>query len=231
MRVADQKYTIKKSVLTVKLTEVGSAKVKLASPKGKINLIDRENTSVVYTPKVSGVESTVESVRVVGENAQYFTATLNADNKVEVKAIEGKSMSVKDTYPVNLQFQLKNKLTIDSVVKIKPVNKLPKLVFTPAKCNLYRSNSNKYTTSLQLKNSEIDMEKITGIRIDSGSKTNTDSFLLVNNVTKNGTVSFNLAGDRLRIKKGQYKVKCLVTFRDADPESKPAAVTMTITVK
>ncbi len=231
VRVADQKYTIKKSVLTVKLTEVGSAKVKLASPKGKINLIDRENTSVVYTPKVSGVESTVESVRVVGENAQYFTATLNADNKVEVKAIEGKSMSVKDTYPVNLQFQLKNKLTIDSVVKIKPVNKLPKLVFTPAKCNLYRSNSNKYTTSLQLKNSEIDMEKITGIRIDSGSKTNTDSFLLVNNVTKNGTVSFNLAGDRLRIKKGQYKVKCLVTFRDADPESKPAAVTMTITVK
>ena len=63
VRVADQRYTIKKSVLTVKLTEVGSAKVKLASPKGKINLIDRENTSVVYTPKVSGVESTVESVR------------------------------------------------------------------------------------------------------------------------------------------------------------------------
>lgn len=230
VRVADQSYTIKKSVLTVKLTEVGSAKVKLVSPKGKINLIDRKNTSVVYTPKVSGVDSTVESVRVVGENAQYFTATLNADNKVEVKAIERKSMSVKDTYPVNLQFLLKNKLTIDSVVKIKPVNKLPKITFAPAKCNLYRSNSNKYTTSLQLKNSEIGMEQIE-IRIDSGSKTNADSFLLVDNVKENGTVSFNLAGDRLRIKKGQYKVKCLVTFRDADPESKPAAVTMTITVK
>ena len=231
VRVADQKYTIKKTVLTIKLTEIGSAKVKFASPKGKINLIDRENTSVVYTPKVSGVDSTVESVRVTGENAQYFTATLNADNKVEVKAIDGKLMSVKDTYNVNIQSTLKNRLTIDSAVKIKPVNKLPKLVFTPAKCSLYRSNSNRYTTTLLLKNSEIDMEDITSIRIDTGSKTNADSFLLVNNVKKDGTVSFNLAGDRLRIKKGQYKVKCLVTFRDADPESKPAAVTMTITVK
>ena len=140
-------------------------------------------------------------------------------------------MSVKDTYNVNIQSTLKNRLTIDSAVKIKPVNKLPKLVFTPAKCSLYRSNSNRYTTTLLLKNSEIDMEDITSIRIDTGSKTNADSFLLVNNVKKDGTVSFNLAGDRLRIKKGQYKVKCLVTFRDADPESKPAAVTMTITVK
>lgn len=168
---------------------------------------------------------------MTGENAQYFTATLNADNKVEVKAIDGKLMSVKDTYNVNIQSTLKNRLTIDSAVKIKPVNKLPKLAFTPAKCSLYRSNNNRYTTTLLLKNSEIDMEDITSIRIDTGSKTNADSFLLVNNVKKDGTVSFNLAGDRLRIKKGQYKVKCLVTFRDADPESKPAAVTMTITVK
>lgn len=189
--VADQKYTIRKTVLTIRLTEIGSAKVKFASPKGKINLIDRENTSVVYTPKVSGVDSTVESVRVTGENAQYFTATLNADNKVEVKAIDGKLMSVKDTYNVNIQSTLKNRLAIDSIVKIKPVNKLPKLAFTPAKCSLYRSNSNRYTTTLLLKNSGIDMEDITSIRIDTGSKTNADSFLLVNNVKKDGTVSYH----------------------------------------
>lgn len=237
VRVAGQKYTIKKSVLTIKLTEVGSAKVKLASPKGKINLIDRENTSVVYTPKISGCEYQIKditNVEVIGEYKDYFEAKID-DNKVKISAGNKNRMSSKNTYLVKLRFSMKyqngKEFTIDSEVKIKPVNKLPKIVFTPAKCNLYRSNNNKYTTSLQLKNSEIDMEKITGIRIDSGSKTNTDSFLLVNNVTKNGTVSFNLAGDRLRIKKGQYKVKCLVTFRDADPESKPAAVTMTITVK
>ncbi len=58
-----------------------------------------------------------------------------------------------------------------------------------------------------------------------------DKFLLVNNIGKNGTVSFNLAGDRNSIRKGQYKLKCLVTFRDADSEAKPAVVNMTITVK
>ena len=127
---------------------------------------------------------------------------------------------------------LNNGYTVKSNVKIKPVNKLPKIVLSPAKCNLYSTNNNKYTVSVSLKNSSIDLNNITGIKIDtSGNKSNADKFLLVNNISKNGTVSFGLAGDKSSIKKGQYKIKCLVTFRDADSESKPAAVNMTITVK
>ena len=225
---------IKKATLTVKLAEEGTAKVTLASPKGKINLVDRANTSVVYTPKISGIDASIKSVSVDGEseNAKYFTAFLNDDNKVEVKARAGRSMSTKDAYDVTIVSVLHNGYTIRSSVKIKPVNKLPKIVFTPAKCNLYRSNNNKYTVSVALKNSSIDLNNITGIKIDAGtSKGNADKFLLVNNIGKNGTVSFNLAGDRNSIRKGQYKLKCLVTFRDADSEAKPAVVNMTITVK
>lgn len=82
-----------------------------------------------------------------------------------------------------------------------------------------------------MKNSNIDIDNITGIKIDPSNKNNANNFLLINNISKNGTVSFNLAGNRTKIKKGQYKVKCLVSFRDADPEAKPATVNMTITVK
>lgn len=229
--LSEQEISIKKATLTIKLTEPDKAKVTLASPKGKINLIDRENTSVVYTPKVSGIDSAVRSVSVVGENAEYFTASLNADNKVEVKLKTGRSMSSKQSYSLTIQSVLQNGYKISSSVKIKPVNTLPKIVLTPAKCNLYRSNSNKYTTSISLKNSNIDIDNITGIKIDPSNKNNVNNFLLINNISKNGTVSFNLAGNRTKIKKGQYKVKCLVSFRDADPEAKPATVNMTITVK
>lgn len=231
VNLLEQEIAIKKATLTIKLTEPDKAKVTLASPKGKINLIDRENTSVVYTPKVSGIDSAVRSVSVVGENAEYFTASLNADNKVEVKLKTGKSMSSKQSYPLTIQFVLQNGYKVSSSVKIKPVNTLPKIVFTPAKCNLYRSNSNKYTVSVSLKNSNIDIDNITGIKIDPSNKNNANNFLLINNISKNGTVSFNLAGNRTKIKKGQYKVKCLVSFRDADPEAKLATVNMTITVK
>ena len=231
VNLLEQEIAIKKATLTIKLTEPDKAKITLASPKGKINLIDRENTSVVYTPKVSGIDSAVKSVSVVGENAEYFTASLNADNKVEVKLKTGKGMSSKQSYPLTIQFVLQNGYEVSSSVKIKPVNTLPKIVFTPAKCNLYRSNSNKYTVSVSLKNSNIDIDNITGIKIDPSNKNNANNFLLINNISKNGTVSFNLAGNRTKIKKGQYKVKCLVSFRDADPEAKLATVNMTITVK
>lgn len=231
IRLLEQEITIKKATLTIKLTEADKAKITLASPKGKINLVDRENTSVIYTPKVSGIDSTVRSVSVEGENAEYFTASLNADNKVEVKLKTGKAMSSKQSYPITIQSVLQNGYKISSTVKIKPVNTLPKIVLTPTKCSLYRNNSNKYTVSVSLKNSNIDIDNITGIKIDPSNKKNANSFLLVNNISKNGTVSFNLAGDRTQIKKGQYKVKCLVSFRDADPEAKPATVNMTITVK
>ena len=108
VKVLEQEITIKKATLTIKLTEADKAKVTLTSPKGKINLIDRENTSVIYTPKVSGIDSSVKSVSVTGESSEYFTASLNADSKVEVKIKAGKGMSSKQSYPVTIQSVLQN---------------------------------------------------------------------------------------------------------------------------
>lgn len=229
--ISEQTVTIKKSVMTIKLTEASAAKVTLSSPKGRINLIDRQNTSVVYTPKIAGIDSAIKDVSVTNENEVNFTAVINKDNKVEVKARAGRSMSSNIFYPVTMTFTMENGYQIPSTVKIKPVNSLPKIAFTPAKCNLYRGNKNKYTVSMMLKNSTIDLENITSIKIDTDTNKKAGNFALANNLSKNGTVSFSLTGDRNKIKKGRYKIKCLVTFKDAAVNAKPAAVNMVITVK
>lgn len=230
INVGSQSMMIKKATLTIKLVEPSAAKVTLSSPKGKINLIDRGNTSIVYTPKISGIDTTIRSVSVTGENTEYFTAFLNQDKKVEIKANTGKNMSSKTTYAVTILVKLENGYQISSVVKIKPTNTLPKVVLSPAKCNLYRSNSNQHTVTLSLKNSSIDLKSITSFKLDTGNKA-ANNFSVINNISKNGTVSFSLAGDKKNIKKGRYTLKCQVTFKDAAIDAKPATVNMTVTVK
>lgn len=228
--VGGNSITIKKATLTIKLTDEKAAKVTLASPKGKINLIERSTTSTVYTPKVSGIDSPVKSVCVTGDNQKYFTAGLNQDNKVEVKAKSGVGMTAKMTYKVTILSTLENNYQIETVVKIKPVNKLPKIILSPEKGCLYRSNSNKYVTELSFKDSNLGMERISGITLDMNGA-NAEKFSLSNDLIRNSTISFGLAGDRTSVPTGTYKLTCQVFFKDADVNAKPATVNVVITVK
>lgn len=229
--VGENSVTIKKATFTIKIVDEKAAKVTLASPKGKINLIERNTTSVVYTPKVSGIESRVKSVSVTGDNQKFFTAVLNQDNKVEVKARTGVSgMSSKTTYQVTVLSTLENGYKIESVVKVKPVNKLPKIILTPKEGNLYRTNANKYVTALSFKDSSIGVNSISGVTFNMKGQ-DAEKFSLSNDLIRNGTISFALAGDRLNMKKGTYKLTCQVHFKDADIDAKPATVNVTITVK
>ena len=229
--VGENPVTIKKETLTIKIMDEKAAKVTMSSPKGKINLIERNTTSIVYTPKVSGIESSVKSVRVTGDNQKFFTASINSDKKIEVKAKAGvEGMSSKTTYSVPILSTLENGYQIETIVKIKPINKLPKIVLSPSAGNLYRMNSNKYVTSLSFKDSSLGLDSIAGITLDMSSP-NAEIFSLSNDVSRNGTISFALAGDKLKIKTGKYKLKCQVRFRDADVDVKPTTVNIEITVK
>lgn len=238
--VGEQPVEIKKATLTIKVVDEKAAKVTLSSPKGKINLIERDATSIVYTPKVSGVESAIESAWVTGSDndvsRKFFTAAYSTDDKkIEIKAkpnVEG--MSSKSTYTVKLLVRLENGYQIETSVKIKPVNSLPKIVLSPASGNLYRMNDNKYVTTLSFKNSDFAVDRISGIALDTSSP-NAESFTLStgkkSDNTFDGTLRFSLGGDKLKIKKGKYKLKCQVYFKDADVDAKPTTVNVVITVK
>lgn len=237
--IGDQSIKIKKATLTIKVVDEKAAKVTLSSPKGKINLIERDTTSIIYTPKVSGIESTIKDVWVTGGDndvsRKFFTAAYNtADKKVEIKAkpnVEG--MSSKSTYTVKLLVTLENGYRIETSVKIKPVNNLPKIVLSPSAGNLYRMNENKFVTTLSFKNSDLAVSRISSITLDTSSP-NAENFSLSTGKnadnTFDGTLRFALGGDKLKIKKGKYKLKCLVYFKDADVDAKPTTVNVVITV-
>lgn len=238
--IGDRSIKIKKATLTIKVVDEKAAKVTLSSPKGKINLIERDTTSIIYTPKVSGIESTIKDVWVTGGDndvsRKFFTAAYNtADKKVEIKAkpnVEG--MSSKSTYTVKLLVTLENGYRIETSVKIKPVNNLPKIVLSPSAGNLYRMNENKFVTTLSFKNSDLSVNRISSITLDTSSP-NAENFSLStgknSDNTFDGTLRFALGGDKLKIKKGKYKLKCLVYFKDADVDAKPTTVNVVITVK
>lgn len=228
--VGENSVKIKKTTLGIKCTDEKAAKVTFSSPKGKINLVERSNTSVVYTPKISGMDSDIRSVSVTGDNQKLFTATLNQDNKVEIKARTGVAMTAKTTYNVTILTTLENNYQIETVLKIKPVNKLPNIVLNSNTGVLYRSNSNKYVAKLSFKNSSLNLNRISGIALDM-TKKDAQLFSLSSDINRNGTISFALAGDRTNVPKGNYKLTCLVSFKDADMNAKPVAVSVNITVK
>ena len=221
---------VKKATLVIKITEEKAAKVTMASPKGKINLIERDTTSIVYTPKVSGIESAVKSAVVTGDNKAYFTAALNEEKKVEVKARPNVGMSSKSTYNVTITSTLENGCKINTVVKIKPVNKTPKIVLNPEKGSLYRTNSNKYVALVSFKDSSLGTDSIASVTLDTSSAA-AKNFSLTNDLSKNGTIGFSLAGDRTKMKQGTYKLKCQVLFKNADAQIKPTVINVTITIK
>lgn len=228
--VGDSPIEVKKATLTIKIMDEKSAKVTLTSGKGKINLIERSTTSVVYTPKVSGIDSPIKSVAVTGDNAKLFTASLNGDNKVEVKAKTRAVMSSKTTYKVAILATLENGYQVETIAKVKPVNKLPNVVLSPKEGSLYRTNSNKYVTSLSLEGSNLGLNSISDVTLNMKGQ-DAQNFSLSYDLVRNGTLSFALAGDKLNMKKGTYKLACQVYFKDADADAKPATVNVTITVK
>ncbi len=228
--VGDSPIEVKKATLTIKIMDEKSAKVTLSSAKGKINLVERSTTSVVFTPKVSGIDSPIKSVAVTGDNTKFFTASLNGDNKIEVKAKTRAVMSSKTTYKVAILATLENGYQIETTAKVKPVNKLPKVVLSPKEGNLYRTNSNKYITSLSLEGSNLSLNSISDVTLNMKGQ-DAQNFSLSYDLIRNGTLSFALAGDKLNMKKGTYKLTCQVYFKDADAQAKPATVNVTITVR
>ena len=233
--IGDQSIQIKKATLTIKIVDEKSAKVTMSSAKGKINLIERSTTSVVYTPKVSGIESSISAVVVTGDNQKFFAASYT-DQKIEIKAksnVEG--MSSKTTYTVSLLVTLENGYQLTTSVKIKPINKVPKIVLTPSSGNLYRMNDNRFVTTVSFKNSDLTTSSISSITLDTSDATIAKYFSLSmgknTDNTFNGTLRFALSGGKLTLKKGKYKLKCQVDFKDADADVKPTTINVVITVK
>lgn len=213
------------AVLTISLADAAKApKVKL-SGKGQINLIDRENTAVIYTVAVSNMTSAVKSVTATGANAKLFNARL-ADGKIEVRADNSKSAAINiANYKLNLLLGFENNTSIQASVNIKPVCKAPKLEASSKTGVIYKAVNNDLQWKLYNKGR---FGRITGIKLaDSRVK---QPFAITS--ADDGTITLKLADDAKRtVKKGKYTVSYQVIFSGMPIGAPPAAMKMSVVVK
>ena len=220
----EESITLSPAALSISLVDASKGpKVKL-SGKGKINLIDRENTSIIYTPKVTNMTSSIKSVKITGENRALFNARLTEDAKIEVKAIKGTLINVSN-YDVGLELTFENKVSLLTNVKIKPVNKTPKLQAGKKDAVIYRDVNNDVRWKLYNRGG---FGKITNVTL-TDSVAN-EKFTIT--MSENNQITLKLAEATKRtIPKGKYTVTYQVHFSDMALDAKPVTMKMKVVVK
>ncbi len=213
--------SLKATTLTITLAD--KAPTVSLKAKGSIDLVRRQSTSIVYTPSYKNVSAVAESVTLSGAYAEYFKAAVE-DGRVIVTAAEDQAMSTKISYPVTMILTLDNGCEVSSVVKIKPVNKLPKLTAKTTKATLYKANpedigfgvvTNDLTTSID--------------RIERVEDKNSKYFIFETEGDTITTVS--LSDQASKMKPGKYTVSYKVYMEGAAYNVKPTTLKLTVTVK
>ena len=72
-----------KTVLTVKVVDTSPNKTVKVTPKGSIDLLNRDTTCIYYTPKISNITGEIVDVSLSGRSAHLFKAELE-DGKIKV---------------------------------------------------------------------------------------------------------------------------------------------------
>lgn len=222
--VDSQGEELKAATLTINLTD---KKPTLSlKAKGSIDLIQRENSSIIYTPTVANVESTISSVELTGNYTTYFDAEVTDEGTIELSATD-RNMSTSMNYPVGMKVELENGVEVElsKPVNVKPVNKVPKITASTTKATLYKGTDTKIPISLKLAPENAEIEKIELVE-DKNSK----FFDLQSNAEKQA-VTIGLSEAAKGMKAGNYTVSYKVYFKGAAYNVKPTVVKCSIAVK
>ena len=214
-------YSLKATTLTITISDKAPTVALKAS--GSIDLVRRAATAIIYTPTFKNVTAKAKSVTLSGAYAEYFTASVEY-GKIVVRAVEGKAMSTKLSYPVKIELTLDNGARLSPIeVKIKPVNKLPKVTAELTKATLYKAYSGELSFKVKTGN---DIVEISGIRpvADKNSKC-----FDIRGIGSEVTVTLN--EEAKKMKPGNYTISYIVDIKDAAYDVKPTTLKLTVTVK
>lgn len=209
---------VKGMTISVTLTDK-APEVKL-SAKGKINLANREGTSIVYTPALKNLPETlsIKNVRLdkTAPDSGLFRVKLADDGKVVLTAVTGKVMDTKTKYKPVLLFTLSNGKTVktDAKFTVSVTNKLPKVTVMTLGGALCTSNAG-HRASYKL-NAE------NGYTISNVTTADTNYKVTFN--TENDTVYVSLSDGAAVTAGKKYTVPCTVYIQGADNTTKPLVV-------
>lgn len=205
---------------SVKVTLTDKAPEVILSAKGKINLANRDGTSVVYTPKLKNLPETlsVKSVRLdkTAQDSGFFRVKFSDDGKVVLTAVTGKAMNPKTKYKPVLIFILSNGKTVKTNEKftVSVTNKLPKVTVTTLSSALCSANAG-HRASYKLN---------AGNGYTVSNVTSNDANCKVTFDGKTDTVYVSLSENAKVTAGKKYTVPCTVYIKDADNTTKPLTV-------
>nr|MDE7477659.1 hypothetical protein [Lachnospiraceae bacterium] len=193
--------------------------------KSSINLIDRENTAIIYTPKISNMTTSITRVTTSGANSGFFRARLLSDGKIQVKAVPNVQLRKGTSYTLGLRMEFDNNTEVTTNVKIKPTNKLPSIKASATKATIYKVSANPIRYEVYNAGTFGSIESITLVESKASANFNFS-------VSKDNVVTVSLKPEVKRtIKNGKYTISYQVKMKDAAINSNPKTLKMTITVK
>ena len=216
-----------KTKVTVKVVNVAAEKTVKLSAKGSIDVLNRDTTAILYTPKLTNITGNITDVKLTGRSSHLFKAEL-VDGKIKV-TVKGDSkeaqnaikLVTKYNYGVKMQLALDNGCKIvTNEVKIKLKQSKPKVTVTPKQAAMFNNvNENTVAVAISAANKDgsvVDIEKI--------ELTNfTDAFSY-----ENGELVLK---DRGAVKKGKtYSLKFNVYFEGCADSEKATTVTYKVKV-
>lgn len=230
------------TTLTIKVVDKAVSKSLKVSAKGSINLMDRDDAYITYTPKLSNLAGEVVNGRLVGDDADLFNAEWDEETgKLVVRAHHYQTYSTKMTYQVQAVFEVETpdythyEVRTDAAkpLKIKVKQGKPKLKATMKNNTIYRQ----LDSSVQIELSAVFNKKPVEIGYVELLNYNRD-FTLENAYDSQGSVDSVqlMLNDRYYaesvVKNGKtWKVKLKVVYREKAGNEKAAEVTCPIIVR
>ncbi len=138
--------------LTLKVQTINTSKLTVSlSAKGKLNTVDPDSAIAYTVTKVNNCLGTVESVDLIGENADLFQVDLDTTGTkplVLLRLLPGESYATNKTYKVQFRFAVCGREVRSSVLSVK-VTQTALKVTAPKTAVYYLSQSGPLRCSLK----------------------------------------------------------------------------------
>lgn len=237
--VGDKPVVLKPIVITVSVIQ--SAPSINMKAKGSIDILQRDQTAVTYTPTIKNLNGEITNIQMAGPDANQFVLKENENGSIQVQAKEGVIFRTDCKYQIQFVFTLKTEKGIQQIatkmlsIKVKQGKVSLKAQQTDGIYPLKSAfKENGYALNAKLSVLQPQGVEIQNIRlIDT-----TDSFELLNwTVDENGIIHMPIvlteteARQKLNLKlKKTYKLKLEVELKDAAGNLKPVSTNLKIKV-
>jgi len=210
--------------LTVKVVEADMTKAATISAKGTIDVLNRENTSMVITAALKSVNGTISGVALQGDDADKFVV-VEENGKLLLKAKPDAELRTKVAYSLVPVLTLTNAEgeTMElsgKALSVKAAQGKPKLTVTPAKPAMdLEQEGIKLDIAATLKNAP-------NPTIGSIEQLNLQDVFTYDSET--GILSF--AEGTTAAKGKKYTLQLQVTYADQAVNEKPAVLKCTVSI-